>query len=84
MSLRFEKKGKGKGKKMAKRISFCLSENGKVPEEFRIFCVVPIYKGREIVPDGRLRLCIDYRKVNEMTVKDRFPFLCFKNGGGKW
>ena len=30
--------------------------------------IVPIRK-----PDGRLRLCIDYRKVNERTVKDRFP-----------
>src|SRR5678815_3209439 len=30
--------------------------------------IVPVRK-----PDGRLRLCIDYRKVNEKTVKDRFP-----------
>ena len=30
--------------------------------------VVPIRK-----PDGSLRICIDYRKVNDATVKDRFP-----------
>src|SRR5678815_578734 len=30
--------------------------------------IVPIRK-----PDGSLRLCVDYRKVNERTVKDRFP-----------
>ena len=30
--------------------------------------IVPIRK-----PDGRLRMCIDYRKVNDVTVKDRFP-----------
>ena len=30
--------------------------------------IVPVRK-----PDGRLRMCIDYRKLNERTVKDRFP-----------
>ena len=24
-------------------------------------------------PNGRLRMCIDYRKLNERKVKDRFP-----------
>ena len=24
-------------------------------------------------PDGKLHMCIDYRRVNEVTVKDRFP-----------
>ena len=30
--------------------------------------IVPVRK-----PDGRLRMCIDYRRVNDVTVKDRFP-----------
>src|SRR5215469_8948836 len=30
--------------------------------------IVPIRK-----PDGSLRICIDYRKVNAVTVKERFP-----------
>ena len=30
--------------------------------------IVPVRK-----PDGKLRMCIDYRRVNEVTVKDRFP-----------
>ena len=30
--------------------------------------IVPVRK-----PDGSLRMCIDYRKVNDVTVKDRFP-----------
>ena len=24
-------------------------------------------------PDGSLRLCIDYRKLNEVTIKNRYP-----------
>ena len=24
-------------------------------------------------PDGTLRLCIDYRKLNELTIKNRYP-----------
>ena len=31
-------------------------------------CIVPIIK-----PDKSLRLCIDYRSLNEKTVKDRYP-----------
>ena len=30
--------------------------------------IVPVRK-----PDGTLRICIDYRKVNEKTIKNRFP-----------
>ena len=30
--------------------------------------IVPVRK-----PDGSLRLCIDYRKLNEVTIPDRFP-----------
>ena len=49
--------------------------------------IVPVRKS-----DGRLRMCIDHRNLNERKVKDRFPIYVlyvwdasiYENGSGAW
>lgn len=47
-----------------------LQNNGTIRESNSPWCsrIVPIKKA-----DGSLRLCIDYRKLNELTIKDCYP-----------
>ena len=43
--------------------------------------------GAPLIPalkkDGRLRWCVDFRRLNDFTVKDRYPLLLFQGNLGK-